>query len=193
MSQLGQPELPHFSQSQHETSKRDSFNLLVPFGTRWPGQEGRYLGLWCVCIQSPHIKPHGSEEASKSSSGVLLYLRHYRSEQIDQGSGRDGGSRHTPKQQQTAFIHTWYPPGAKLKKLESDNQLEESTQTSWGVTVSHPFMYLGLSRNRGPSDIRSFGKVLVILTLINTSLRSLKTSVKTDSLTPSCLRLHRTL
>lgn len=51
------------------------------------------------------------------------------------------------------------------------------------------------SRNRGPLDILSFGKVLVVLiltlTIWNKLPASLKTSVKTDSLTLSYLRLHR--
>lgn len=39
--------------------------------------------------------------------------------------------------------------GPNWQKLESDNQLEESTQTYWGITVSHPLMYLGLTIETG--------------------------------------------
>lgn len=61
---------PHFSQSQHKTPKRVALNL-VPFGTRWQGKWEDVRG-YSVCIRSPHIKPHGSEEVSKSSGGVFI-------------------------------------------------------------------------------------------------------------------------
>ena len=127
--------------------------------------------------------------------GFLLHLRHSRSEQTDQGSRWGVGSRHTPKQQQTAFIHTWYPVRAKLAKAGKWQPAWREHSDILGNYCKSPFDVLGSHcRNRGLSDILSFGKVLVILTLINTtSPGSLKTSVTTDSLTPSCLRLHRTL
>lgn len=132
--------------------------------------------------------------------GSSFHLRHYGSEQIHQGSRWGLGSRHTPEHQQTAFIHTCYPAGARLAKAEKWHPAWREHSDRLGNYSKLPFDVIGtLSRNRSPSDILSFGKVLVVLTLTNThkleqtSPGSLKTSVKTDSLTPSCLRLHRTL
>lgn len=71
MSQHGQPQSSHFSQSN--TKQLRGIHSTCWFHVELvAGEEGRFKGLWCVCIQSPHIKPHGSEEASKSSSGVLV-------------------------------------------------------------------------------------------------------------------------
>lgn len=62
-----------------------------------------------------------------------------------QGSRQGSGSKHTPKQQHTAFIHTWYPDGARLARAGNDTQLEESciggiTQMYWGISGSCPLM-----------------------------------------------------
>lgn len=44
-------------------------------GSTWnqgAGQEERYKGPCYVCLQSPHRNPHGSEESSRSSGGILI-------------------------------------------------------------------------------------------------------------------------
>lgn len=44
-------------------------------GSTWnqgAGQEERYEGPCYVCLQFPHRNPHGSEESSRSSGGVLI-------------------------------------------------------------------------------------------------------------------------
>lgn len=48
-----------------------SLNTKHPFGTRWQDKWGNIRG-YSVSAFGPHIKPHGSEEASKSSGGVLI-------------------------------------------------------------------------------------------------------------------------
>lgn len=189
MSQHGQPESPHFSQSQPKTPN------LVPLGTRW---QSKWEGIrgHNVCTWSLHIKPHGSEEASKSSGGVLLAPKMlYGKEHIDQCCRQGPRSRHMPKQ----YVYTRYPAGARWQMLESDTHFEESIQTYWAMTASRPLMSLGLTLETGHSDLLTFGQVLVVLTLMNThqleqaSPGSLKTSVKIDSLTPSYLRWQRIL
>lgn len=62
-----------------------------------------------------------------------------------QGSRQGSGSKHTPKQQHTAFIHMWYPDWDRLARAGNDAQLEESciggiTQMYWGISGSCPLM-----------------------------------------------------
>ena len=43
---------------------------MVPFGTRWQGKWEDIRG-YTVSAFGPLTKPHGSEEASKGSGGIL--------------------------------------------------------------------------------------------------------------------------
>lgn len=70
MSQHGQPQSSHFSQSQHKTPKRDTLSLLVPCGTRWQGKREDIRGSGVSAFSPLTLKPHGSDKTSKSSSGV---------------------------------------------------------------------------------------------------------------------------
>lgn len=125
MSQHGQPESPLFSRSQHKTPKRDALILLVPPGTRGQGKRKGTRGH-VMSAFSPLTETHMD---LRSHPGALVGSSLYLTSCVRadyQGSRQGSGSKHTQKQQHTAFIHTWYPGGARLARAGNETQLEES-------------------------------------------------------------------
>lgn len=71
--------------------------------------------------------------------GSLLHLK-YGSEHIDQDSRQGWGPGIL---QNSSKLHSYTRDtllGPDWQRLESDTQLEESTQKYWGITVSRPLM-----------------------------------------------------
>lgn len=77
----------------------------------------------------PHIKPHGSEEASKSSGGVLIAPKILGVRANKSGYRQELGAGIL---QNSSKLHSYTSDtllGPDWQRLESDTQLEEGTQT----------------------------------------------------------------
>lgn len=109
-------------------------------GSTWnqgAGQEERYTGPCYVCLQSPHRKPHGSEESSRSSGGVLIVpdiMCQSRLPGFQTGVREQAYSKTAAHCIHTHAVPWWGQTGKSWKRHPAWRQLY------WGITGSCPFM-----------------------------------------------------
>ena len=101
---------------------------------------GKIQGV-ILCLHSVPSQSHMDlRRHPRALVGSLMHLRYYGSKQIDQGTGRSWGAGIL---QNGIKLHSYTRDtllGPDWRRLESDTQLEESTQTYWGIIVSCPLM-----------------------------------------------------